>query len=72
MNWKECGGQEDFLRPLIREVSSSVEAEMDERSGGERRATTPGYRRAITADAGNACRQVGVASSADHRRSDRI
>jgi putative transposase len=49
MNWKEMlGGQEDFLRPLIREVVQQVlEAEMDEAVGaekGERTANRQGYR----------------------------
>jgi putative transposase len=49
MNWKEMlGGEEDFLRPLIREVVQQVlEAEMDEAVGaekGERTANRQGYR----------------------------
>jgi transposase-like protein len=49
MNWKEMlGGEEDFLRPLIREVVQQVlEAEMDGAVGaekGERTANRQGYR----------------------------
>ena len=49
MKWKELiGGQEDFLRPLVREVIQQVlEAEMEEVVGagkGERTADRVGYR----------------------------
>ena len=49
MKWKELiGGQEDFLRPLVREVIQQVlEAEMEEVVGagkGERTAERVGYR----------------------------
>jgi transposase-like protein len=49
LEWKELlAGQEDFLRPLIREVVQQVlEAEMDEALGaekGERTANRQGYR----------------------------
>src|SRR5215471_9413906 len=48
-NWKELiAGQEDFLKPLIREVVQQVlEAEMDEALGAEKGERTPnrvGYR----------------------------
>ena len=48
VDWKEViRGQEDFLRPLIREVLQQVlEAEMDEALGaekGERSANRQGY-----------------------------
>ena len=48
MKWKELiGGQEDFLRPLVREVIQQVlEAEMEEVVGagkGERTAERVGY-----------------------------
>src|SRR5689334_22806498 len=49
LEWKELlAGQEDFLRPLIREVVQQVlEAEMDEALGaekGERTSNRQGYR----------------------------
>ena len=49
LDWKEVvGGQEDFLRPLIREVLQYVmEAEMEDTLGaekGERTANRQGYR----------------------------
>ena len=49
LDWKEViGGQEDFLRPLIREVLQQVmEAEMEEVLGaekGERTSNRQGYR----------------------------
>ena len=49
LDWKEVmGGQEDFLRPLIREVLQQVmESEMEEVLGaekGERTSTRQGYR----------------------------
>ena len=49
LEWKEVlAGQEDFLRPMIREVVQQVlEAEMDEGLGaenGERTANCQGYR----------------------------